>query len=205
MVARGLDAPLALVLGLRTHQGRRSLQGTVFGADTGKVVRSGLVALEPAAPAAATLQALGQFLLEGKVSEAVIVRGGAPAATAPDGATAPGDGGASGGGSTARVLRWVLLGTAVGCAGAGAALLALHGEPSCGGRSCPEEYDTLPGGVTLLAVAGAAAVASGVMFYLAARRGGETAPPSGGPDRAHAVVTPWLAPGGAGLGASVTF
>jgi hypothetical protein len=196
--------------------GRRALQGTLIGADTGRVVRSGLVALEPAAPSTRTLQALGQFLVDGKTSGEVIVRGGGLVGPSPGAGEAAGD--AAGGGLfSARVMRWVLLGTAVGCAGAGIPLLALHGQPSCGQDKCPEEYDTLAGGVVLVAAAGAAAVASGVMFYLAARNrgdggdGGEAGEDGdgseggGGDAGPAAVVAPWAAPGGAGVSATLVF
>ena len=201
MVARALDAPQVLLLGFHEHQGRRALQGALISADTGRVLRSGLVALEPAAPSAQTLQALGQFLVDGKASDEVIVRSASWWA-----APKPDQGDAGGGLFSARVLRWVLLGTAVGCAGAGIPLLAIHGQPSCGQDKCPEEYDTLAPGVALVAAAGAAAVASGVMFYLAARReapAGED--PEANPGDTKTMLLPWAAPGGAGLTATVTF
>ena len=203
MVARKLEAPLALVLGFHQHMGRRALQGTVVSADTGRVVRSGLVALEPAAPSAQSLQALGQFLVEGIASTDVFVRY-REKVTPPIVKQDQGDQG--GGLFSAPVLRWVFLGLAVGCAGAGVPLLAMHGQTSCDQAACPEEYDTLAGGVTLVAAAAVAAAASGVMFYLAARReapAGED--PEANPGDTKTMLLPWAAPGGAGLTATVTF
>jgi hypothetical protein len=75
--------------------------------------------------------------------------------------------------SSARVLKWVALGTAVGCLAAGIALLALHGKGSCGDAGeqlCPDSYDTRLPGALLTGAGGLAAAGSGFFFYWDHRR-----------------------------------
>jgi len=189
-LARALDAPMAIVLGFRRYRGRRVIEGTAISADTG-VIRSGMVALEPAAPSPDTLKALGLFLVSGKPGIGIIVGdgpGGAPPAGAPDD---------SGGGFfSAKVFKWITLGIAVAGLGAGIALIAIDGRGNCDvaqGGLCPESYQTMTPGIILTVAGGAAAVGSGVLFYLDARGSKKVG------------VLPWLGPRHAGLGAVLSF
>jgi len=98
----------------------------------------------------------------------------------------------------ARVLKWVALGAAVAGLAAGITLLVLHGRGTCGDPgTCPNRYNTLAAGATLTALGGAAAAASGVLFYLDARR------PRA--ERRAVQLTPSLTAGGAGLSAALRF
>jgi len=177
VVARAVGAPLTLLMGLRQHQGRKALTGTVVSADTGRIVRSGLVALEPAAPAPAILRSLGQFLVEGKQGAGVVVRssdgsGGAPASLDPAGAGAGADA-AGGTSSWIGPTKWVALGVAVAALAAGITLIALDGSGTCdtaAGDRCKDRYETLAPGVALTATGGAAALTAGLLFYLDSRR-----------------------------------
>lgn len=199
-VARSLDTSTAFLVGFRTHRGRRVLMGTVVNAATGRVVRSGMVALEPAAPSTSTLGALGGFLVAGKSSQGVIVRSGG-------GMITHGVGPAAGHGSpakpdegpgffSARVFKWISLGLAVGGLAAGVTLIVLDGRGTCDQERCPDTYHTMTPGIALAAVGGAAAVTSGVLFYLDARRERPVT---------AAAIAPQLLPGGGGLTASVRF
>jgi hypothetical protein len=188
-LARALEAPMAIVLGFRRYQGRRVIEGTAISADTGRVIRSGMVALEPAAPSPDTLKALGLFLTSGKPATGIIV-GGAGAAPLPG---PPDD---SGGFFSAKVFKWITLGVAVAGLGTGIALIAIDGSGSCDvpeGGLCPESYQTMTPGIILTVAGGAAAIGSGVLFYLDARRSKK------------AAVVPWLGPRHAGLGAVFSF
>jgi hypothetical protein len=200
-VARSLDASTAFLVGFRSHRGRRVLMGTVVNAATGRVVRSGMVALEPAEPSASTLGALGGFLVAGKSSQGVIIRSGGGVITHGVDPTA-------GGGSpakpadegpgffSARVFKWITLGLAVGGLAAGVPLIVLDGRGTCDHDRCPDTYHTMTPGIALAAVGGAAAVTSGILFYLDARRER--------PGTA-AAIAPQLLPGGGGITASVRF
>lgn len=175
-VARALDAPMALVLGFRQYQGRRTLQGTAISSDTGRVIRSGMVALEPAAPSPRTLKALGQFLVAGKENSGIIIRtnhvqgltGMEPGSS--DSAQAQ-----EGGFFSARIFKWITLGVAGAALASGIAFIALDGRGTCDGPQgalCPEKYETMPLGIALTAAGGVAAITSGVLFYLDSSREG---------------------------------
>jgi hypothetical protein len=203
-VARALEAPTVVVVGVRRYQGRRTLQGTTVSADTGRVIRSGLVVLEPAAPSPDTLKALGQFLLAGKRGSGVIVRaekgGRDPSLSS---TASPGDHRDRHGAGffSARVFKWITLGLAVAGLASGITLLALDGRGTCDaapGGLCLERYETKAPGIVLTAAGGAAAVAAGVLFYLDLR--------GGQPGRgASAVLLPWMGGDSGGLAAVVAF
>jgi hypothetical protein len=201
-VARAVDAPTALLVGFHHYQGRRTLQGTAVSADTGRVIRSGMVALEPAAPSPKTLQALGQFLLAGKQSSDLIIR---PATRGLPGAGSADRGTADDSGVTffsARVFKWITLGVAVAGLAAGITLIALDGTGTCEagtGGLCPERYETMAPGVALTAVGGAAAITSGVLFVVDAR-GGSSSSSAGA-----AAILPYAGRHGVGIAAQLSF
>jgi hypothetical protein len=73
-----------------------------------------------------------------------------------------------------RIFPWralAITSLVIGVAGvaAGAPLIAVDGQPTCNAPnpqvSCPEVYNTLGGGVTLLVIGAAGLAASGVLFY----------------------------------------
>lgn len=65
-----------------------------------------------------------------------------------------------------RTLKWITAGSAAAALVAGVALLAVHGNGTCGGgaEECPMEYDTRTAGLVGLAVGVAAGGASAWMF-----------------------------------------
>ena len=194
-VARALDAPTVFLIGFRRHEGHRALLGTVINAATGRVVRSGMITLEPAEPSQATLGAMGSFLLAGKGGSGVIVRSGGGLMT--HGAAHPARQDDDGPGFfSARVWKWITLGLGVAGVGAGATLIALDGKGTCGDTRCPDAYNTMTPGIATIAVGGAAAVASVVLFILDAREDADA--------ERRALIAPGLLPGGGG-GLSATF
>lgn len=194
-VARALDAPMAIVMGIRQHNGRRVLQGTAVSPDTGRVIRSGMVALEPAAPSPDTLKALGLFLVVGKPGDGIIVAGGAIASAGPA-STPVAEPDTGPGFFSARVFKWVTLGAAVAGLAAGVTLIVLDGRGTCDapeGALCRQTYETMTPGIVLTALGGAAAVGSGVLFWLDAR------------SSSRAALVPQLGPRQAGLAAVWVF
>jgi hypothetical protein len=201
-VARALEAATVFVVGFRQHEGRRTLMGTVVTAATGRVVRSGMIALEPAAPSLSTLGALGSFLLAGKGGSGVIVRSDGGIMTHGAGPGDPGTSSDEGPGFfSARVWKWVTLGVGVGALGAGITLLALDGKGTCETDRCPDAYNTMTPGIIVTAVGGAAAVTSVVLFILDARN-----PDAGNNEKkTSAFLAPQILPGGAGVSALLRF
>ena len=206
---------MAVVVGFRRHQGRRMMEGTAVSADTGRVIRAGMVALEPAAPAPDTLKALGMFLVSGKAGTGVIVSAGGPVSEPVDaGRRADGPGFFS-----ARVFKWVTLGVAVAGLASGITLMALDGRGTCDaleGGLCPDSYNTMAPGIALTAVGGTAAIGSGLLFWWdargaagprssAERRAQRENARSGGEPRSRTAVVPWIGRRQAGLGATWTF
>jgi hypothetical protein len=185
-VGKALEAPSVLLLGVRRHQGRKALYGATVSAATGAVARAAMVLLEPA-PAPPAMQALGRYLIAGEEGAAVIVLADDRGQARPP---RPGF-------FSARVFKWIALGAAVAALASGITLVVLHGRGTCGEPgTCPDRYNTLVAGATLTAAGGAAAVTSGVLFYLDARR----------PRAEHAVrLAPSPTPGGAGLSAALTW
>ena len=200
-VARAVGASRVILVGVRTLDSGRVLRGTLVSTDGTRVVRSGSISLEPAAPSPATLRSLVDFLFSGKETPEVTVQGRpgshkdgeTVAATATD---RQDDGGPGAG--WMGLVKWVALGVAVAGLGAGIPLIAMDGSGTCdsGGR-CPEQYETLAPGVAATAVGGVAAVGAVVLFVLDARGKKKT--------KQRAAVTPLLLPGGVGLGAMVRF
>jgi len=191
-VARALDAPMAILMGFRRHQGRRMIQGAAVSADTGRVIRSAMVALEPAAPAPQTLKALGLFLVSGKPAAGIIV--GSGAGVVPPPRSDQGEGTRF---FSARVFKWITLGVAVSALAVGIPLIAIDGGGTCdapAGGLCPESYNTLTPGVILTVAGGLAAGGSGVLFWLDASEA----------DRSASLV-PWIGRRQAGLSAIWAF
>jgi len=196
-VARGVESPMAVVLGFRRYQGRRMLQGTTVSADTGRPIRTGMVALEPAAPSPDTIKALGLFLVSGKPGSGVIVGGGEGGSVPASGGVAPADRAGGPGFFSARVFKWVTLGLAVAGLASGITLIALDGTGTCDapeGGLCPQSYETMVPGAVLTAAGGAAAVGSGLLFWWDARG-----------TRREVALLPWAGPRLAGLGARLSF
>ena len=78
-----------------------------------------------------------------------------------------------GGPGAARVFKWVSLGLGVGAAAGGAVLIAMDGRGTCdapAGVSCPDEYQTLGGGVGMVLGSAALAATSVYLFFRDARR-----------------------------------
>lgn len=201
-VARALDAPMVLLLGFHTYQGRRTLQGTAISAATSRIIRSGMVALEPAAPSPETLRALGQFLVAGKEGGDLIIKPAAGGLT--DLGNAGGGAGADDGPGffSARVFKWITLGLGVASLATGIALIAVDGGGTCEagtGGLCPERFETQTPGIVLTAVGGAALVTSGILFYVDA--GSDERAPS----RSAAALLPWFDRRGGGLAAILSF
>ncbi len=173
-VARAVGASQALLVGLRRHNERLALSGTLVSASTGQIVRSGLVALEPAAPSPEVLRVLGQFLVAGKPGIGIVIR------PLPKEGGVPGAGGTDAGGAGSSwigIAKWVGLGVGVAGLAAGITLIALDGEGTCdtaAGDRCKDTYETLAPGVALTATGGVAAAAAAVLFILDARRGGRS-------------------------------
>jgi hypothetical protein len=189
---------MAVVLRLGRYQDRRTLQGTAVSADTGKAIRSGMVALEPAEPAPETLRALGMFLVAGKEAKGLIIQPGSANSASVAGNQPHRDSGSSI--FSTAVLKWVSLGAGSAALGTGIALIAIDGKGTCEhptGGTCPQRYETLPAGIAVASVGGAALLTAGVLFYLDARR-------PGGSQRT-ALIAPAALPGGAALTAVGSF
>lgn len=158
-VARQLGASSVIVVGIREHEGRRSLVGTVFSVETGRLLRSGILALVPAQPGPEQVRALGRFLAGGEAAPGIVVSELGEDESEETGPPAerrqPPDRGGS-------LWKWAVAGAAVVSLGAGAYLLSLDGD--CKGPSpCPEVYDTRVPGLAFLA---AGAAAGGLSVYL---------------------------------------
>jgi hypothetical protein len=200
-VARALDAPMVLLLGFHSYQGRRTLQGTAISAATSRIIRSGMVALEPAAPSPETLRALGQFLVAGKEGGDLIIKPAAGGLT--DLSNGGGGAGAEDGPGffSARIFKWITLGLGVASLATGVALIALDGGGTCeagSGGLCPERYETMTPGIVLTAVGGAALVTSGILFYV------DAGSAERGPAKSAALL-PWFGRRSGGLAATVLF
>jgi hypothetical protein len=201
-VARALEAPTAFLVGFGHYKNRRMLMGTVVNAATDGVVRSGMIALEPAAPSLSTLGALGTFLLAGKGGAGVIIRNERGIVTHGVGNRGTTTDEAGPGFFSARVWKWITLGVGVGTLGAGITLLALDGKGTCETDRCPDAYNTMTPGIILTAVGGAAAATAVILFVLDARR-----PGGRGDEKAKTlgILAPQILPGGAGVSALLRF
>lgn len=120
-VARAVNASTVAVVGIREHDGRRAIIGSVLSMETGKSLRSAVIAVEPVAPSDEKIRALGRFLAGD--TEAARLLGDARIDGAPSVGPAPAR-------RTeipawyADKLGWVLAGGGLIVAGAGAGFLA---------------------------------------------------------------------------------
>lgn len=194
-IGRAVDAQEITIIGFVRHMGRRVVQGQVLGVATGRVLRSALLATEPAAPTPAETKALARFLLSGQAGDGVIIGPARPLTpTEPPTTSAKNDGFFRVG-----IWKWITLGVGVASAGAGIALIALDGKGSCGTERCPDSYNTLAPGIILTAVGGAALITSVVLFIVDAKQGSsEKATKS-------ALFAPWAGRRSAGLLATWQF
>lgn len=197
-VAAALDADQIMLFEFDRLRGRRVLRGRLIQAPSGSVARSALVFLDPRPPAPAALKSLGRLLVEGRVdpAEGFLVLRRAPA---PDGLAAGQPQQASPGFFSARMQRWITLGAAVVSLGAGATLLAMHGQGTCDsaeGVRCEHNYSTMAPGIVLTSVGALSACASALFFYYASQ--------PVAPERA-ALLLPWSTAGGGGLLGIVSF
>jgi len=222
-VGRTLGAPSVLVAGIREHKGVRSLVGTLVSTATGKMVRFATVALEPAAPSDGHVAALGQFLVAGQIdAHKTPLKNVFPPTVIKDedeeekrkreeekrkreeeeGKRAledhdPLDVRRS----PMGVIKWVALGVSVAALAGGITLLAMDGSKvSCGLPEdvlCPERYATVTPGAILTAAGGSAVVAAGILFFIDHRRTKKS--------DIGSVVVPWVARGGGGITAILSF
>ena len=194
-IARALNATKVTLVGFVRHLGRRVIQGQILGATTGRILRSGLIAVEPS-PSEKEIKELASFLLSGKTGEGVIL---GPAKETPP--KAPGDRPSF---MSMSVWRWITLGLGIALTGAGIPLLAINGTGSCAESRCPDTYHTLAPGIILTAVGGGALVTSAIFFILEARRPSPKKQAAGHP-QSTAHIEPWINPGGAGIRAAWRF
>ncbi len=197
-IAAALKADQIMLFDFDRLRGRRILRGRLILAPSGRVTRAALVFLEPTPPAPSTLKGLGSLLAEGKGGAAEGVHLLRHELSSRD---TTGDQGRreAPGFFSARVFRWIMLGVGIAGLGAGAPLLALHGQGTCdaaAGVRCPDNYDTLAPGIILTGVGALSACASALFFYYAAQHGT--------PERSH-VLLPWGTMGGGGLVGIVSF
>ncbi|MCC6749029.1 MAG: PEGA domain-containing protein [Deltaproteobacteria bacterium] len=207
-VGQALDATQVTLVGIRHHQGRRVLQGTVVAVATGRPLRSGMLAVEPTPPSPAALRSLGRFLASGERGAAVIVRQDLSRAAQPrEAAHADGRRGFW----SPRVWRWITLGLGAAALAGGVTLLALDGQRSCDlpeGVRCPEgPYQTLAPGLGLTIGGGAMLATSVTLFVVQAVLGRREARAPRESARAlrSGLLHPLLGPGRVGLGATLRF
>lgn len=160
-VAQQLGFGGVVVLGIREHEGRRAIIGTLLSIDTGKTLRSAAVVIEPALPAEDTLRGLARFLAGGKAVPGVIVPTAAASSTIVSRPSARSD---RQPGSTA--WKWLAFGSGIAVAGTGAWLIHIDG-PIIDSQNnyTAEQYETRTPGIAALAT-GAALVGVGVVLWL---------------------------------------
>lgn len=164
-IGRALDAASVAVLGFREVAGQRHVVGQVYFVDTSKEARSASVSLDPVAPSADRLRALGRYLA-GDESAAALVQ---PLEAAPVGeatADAPARPGFRFGG-----WRWVTLVGGVAGLATGGALVAVH-EPELleDGSRNTEVRETRTAGFIIGGVSAALTCLSLYMFVHDARQ-----------------------------------
>lgn len=152
-VARRIKATGVVVVGIRRYRGRRSIVGTVIDLDSGNSVRTGAIALEPAAPAADDVRALARFLAGGRATHGVLVE-------RVEGESPPDDSGPT---TSASRWPWLVIGGGVLALAGGATLIAIDAPSVEDGDQQPEHRDTRTPGIVLAA---GGAVATGVGVYL---------------------------------------
>lgn len=160
-VAQQLGFGGVVVLGIREHEGRRAILGSLLSIDTGKTLRSAAVVIEPTLPAEDTLRGLARFLAGGKAVPGVIV----PTATASEEIVAR-PSARSDRRAGSRAWKWLALGSGIAVAGTGAWLIHIDG-PIIDSQNnyTAEQYETKTMGIVALAT-GAALVGVGVVLWL---------------------------------------
>lgn len=162
-VGRALGSDSVIVVGTRDFEGRHSLVGTVLSVDTGKVIRTAAVALEPATPGPDAFADLARFLAGGEPTPELLLPGRRPAGgTVP--VTRRDDRGRSFG-----AWKWAALGTGVAALATGVVFIQLDGPIlDDQGNHTPDQYETRGPGIGLVA-GGAALIGTGLVLWLLER------------------------------------
>ena len=162
-LARVLGGKNVVVVGIRAHNEHRSIVGVVLSVETGREVRSAVLALEPVRPSDEKLRRLARFLAgdESVGGFTPVAEAESPDALDPTVADSTGD--ALGPASPYRTWKWVALASGVGAMAGGAVLVAIHLAPNDGTGQNEFVRDTRTTGVITLAVG---AVLTGVGGYL---------------------------------------
>lgn len=140
-VARSLRSGEVVVLRVGTHDGRRAVIGSVLSADTGRAVRTGILATEPLAPGHPQLEGLARFLSGGEPIPGLIVPGAEDPTTTPPAVGIP----ARDRGRTPwyhDAWGWTAVGAGLAAAGAGLWLHATAGEWEDDAASAPSESES---------------------------------------------------------------
>lgn len=188
-IARAIGAEEITIFGFVKHLGRKVIQGQVLGVATGRVLRSGLLAMEPTIPNKSETQSLAAFLLSGKHSDDIIV--GTASSVLPQQTVESTDSSFF----SAKVWSWITLGVGVAATGTGIALIAMDGSGTCGESRCADSYSTMTPGIILTSLGGISLVSSAILFYVASNE--ET--------NEQAWITPWFNDKSAGLSAAWRF
>jgi hypothetical protein len=161
-IARAINAGSVAVLGVREVGGRSAVIGTIYSVESTKPIRSASVSVDPVAPSADKLRALGRFL-SGDDDAARLVD-----SAVGSGATSSGDNSDS---SHSHVLGWLTTGVGVGAIATGVTLIVIHKDEDAGGMLNSFSRNTRPAGII---TAAAGAVVTGLGVYLLVRGGGES-------------------------------
>ncbi len=159
-VGRSLGAQRVIVVSIATHDGRRSMVGTVLSVETAKPLRSAMLALEPSEPGEDQIAGLGEFLAGGEAIPGLIVG---------EGAFSPG----SPRRRPFRTWKWVAAGLGTVAIVTGIVGLAIDGSCMGEGREDPPSDPTATGWSLCQSLwdtrtAGVALIAAGVAIDLAA-------------------------------------
>jgi hypothetical protein len=151
-VARAAGADSVAVIGIREHEGRRAVVGSLLSLDSGSQTRGATLALEPVRPGPDGVRALVRYLALGEPSDAIIVT--RTARPPPPRAR------------SLRSWKWLTLATGTAAVATGAVLVSIDGPIlDDAGNHTPDQYDTATPGY-VLAGAGIALVATGVILWL---------------------------------------
>lgn len=158
-VAQKLGLGGVVVLGIREHEGRRAITGTLLSIDTGRALRAAAVVVEPTLPAEDTLRGLARFLAGGKLVPGLIVPSTSADAVAPPGRSADRR-------TRSTTWKWLALGTGLAAAGTGVWLIHLDGPIlDDQGNHTADQYETKGLGIGAIA-AGAALIGTGILLWV---------------------------------------
>lgn len=162
-VGRALGSDSVVIVGTRQFEGRHSLVGTALSVDTGKVVRTAAVALEPATPGPEVFADLARFLAGGEPTPELLLPGrrptGAAVSPAPD----------TDRGRSFGAWKWAAAGGGVAALATGIVFLQLDGPIlDDQGNHTPDQYETRGPGIGLVA-GGAALLGTGLVLWLLER------------------------------------